>query len=101
MALIVTTSTKGQVVIPKKERDLIGIKAGSKVIVEAVQDHIEIHRLPEDPVEYFCGIFKEGTSLTQALLKGRKEDFRREEEKGARRLRPSGISKNGKRLRKS
>ena len=77
------TSAKGQVVIPKREREQIGIKPGSKVIVEAINDHIEIRPLPEDPVEYFCGIFKEGASLTRALLRGRKEDLRREKEKGS------------------
>ena len=30
----------GQVVIPKKERDKVGIKPGSKVVVEVVNDHI-------------------------------------------------------------
>ncbi len=79
----VVTSAKGQVVIPKKEREMIGIKPGSKVIVELVNDHIEIRPLPEDPVEHFCGIFKEGSSLTRALLKERKEDLNREKEKGA------------------
>ena len=79
----VVTSAKGQVVIPKKERDMIGIKPGSKVIVELVNDHIEIRPLPEYPVEHFCGIFKEGSSLTRALLKERKEDLKREKEKGA------------------
>jgi len=79
----VITSTKGQVVIPKKERETIGIKPGSKVIVEAINDHIEIRPLPDNPVVYFCGIFKEGTSLTRALLKERKEDLRREKERGA------------------
>lgn len=93
---IVTTSTKGQVVIPKEEREKLGIKPGTKVMVEAVGDHIEIHPLPEEPVKHFCGIFKEGASLTKALLKERKEDLRREEEKVARLLRPSGISKKGR-----
>jgi AbrB family looped-hinge helix DNA binding protein len=79
----VVTSAKGQVVIPKKERETVGIKPGSKVIVELVNDHIEIRPLPEDPVEHFCGIFKEGSSLTRALLKERKEDLKREKEKGA------------------
>ncbi len=79
----VITSSKGQVVIPHKARARIGIKPGSRVIVEAVDDHIEIHPLPENPVEYFCGIFKEGSSLTRALLRERKEDLRREGKKGA------------------
>jgi AbrB family looped-hinge helix DNA binding protein len=76
-----TTSSKGQVVIPKKIRDKVGIKAGSKVIVEAVDGHIEIHPLPDNPIEHYCGIFKEGSSLTQALLKERKRDALREEKK--------------------
>ena len=76
---IVTTSAKGQVVIPKKEREKVGIKPGKKVMVKAVEDHIELRPLPENPVEYYCGIFKKGSSLTKALLRERKKDFDREE----------------------
>lgn len=94
---IVTTSPKGQVVIPKREREKTGITPGRKVLVEAVGDHIEIRALPEDPVEHFCGIFGEGSSLTEALLRERKEDLKREEEKAARFVRPSGVSQKRKR----
>ncbi len=90
---VVTTSAKGQVVIPKKEREKLGIKPGTRVVVEKIDDHIEIRPLPEDPITYFCGIFKEGASLTKALLKERKEELRREEEKSARLFRPTGVSK--------
>ena len=93
---IVTTSIKGQVVIPKKEREKIGLKPGSKVMVKAVDDHVEIYPMPEDPIEYFCGIFAEGPSLTKALLRDRKEEMRREEEKITRHLRASGLSKKRK-----
>jgi bifunctional DNA-binding transcriptional regulator/antitoxin component of YhaV-PrlF toxin-antitoxin module len=75
----VTTSVKGQVVISKKEREKTGIKPMLRVMVGAVDDHIEIRPLPEDPVEYFCGIFKAGPSLTKALLLDRKEERNREE----------------------
>jgi len=75
---VMTTSAKGQVVIPKKVRDKVGIKDGSKVIVKAVDGHVEVHPLPENPVEYYCGIFKEGSSLTKVLLKERKKDALRE-----------------------
>ena len=77
----VTTSTKGQVVIPKKEREKIGLKPGMRVVVEAFEDRIEIRPLPKEPVEYFCGIFREGPSLTKALLRDRKEEARREHKK--------------------
>jgi len=75
----VVTSAKGQVVIPKKEREKLGIKPGTRVVVEAVDDHIEVRPLPENPVEYFHGIFKKGTSLTGALLDERRRDRKLEE----------------------
>jgi AbrB family looped-hinge helix DNA binding protein len=75
----VVTSAKGQVVIPKKERDKVGIKPGTRVVVEAVDDHIEVRPLPENPVEYFHGIFKRGTTLTRALLDERRRDRKLEE----------------------
>ena len=88
---IVTTSAKGQVVIPKKERKQLGIKPGSKVIIEAVWDHIEIRPVPDDPIEFYCGIFREGSSLTEALVResskdgvskaGESQDIREEAEK--------------------
>ncbi|NOZ68510.1 MAG: AbrB/MazE/SpoVT family DNA-binding domain-containing protein [Deferribacteres bacterium] len=95
---IVKTSAKGQVVIPRQEREKLGIKPGSKVIVEIVNDHIEIHPLPEKPVEYFCGIFREGSSLTEALLRERKGDLEREEKRASRFLRTTGVSKKRKGL---
>lgn len=77
----VLTSAKGQVVIPKKERDRLGIKPGTRVIVTAVDDHIEIRPLPENPIEHFHGFFKGGPSLTKALLDERRKEREREEKK--------------------
>jgi AbrB family looped-hinge helix DNA binding protein len=88
---IVATSAKGQVVIPKKEREKLGMKPGAKVIVKAVSDHIEIYPLLENPVEYFCGFYKKGSSLTHALLKDRKKEAGRELKRGAGSLCHSGI----------
>jgi AbrB family looped-hinge helix DNA binding protein len=79
---IITTSQKGQVVIPKKEREKVGIKPKSRVMVEAVGDHIELRPVPDDPVKHYCGIFKKGPSLTKSLLEERKKDREREEKKG-------------------
>lgn len=47
----VVTRAKGQVVIPKKEQDRVDLKSGMRVVVTAVDDHIEIRPLPENPVE--------------------------------------------------
>lgn len=94
---ITTLSSKGQLVIPKEIREALGIKPGKKVVFKMVKDHlIEILPVPEDPVKYFCGIFKEGPSLTKALLKERGEDKKREEKKLNRFLRTSRLSKAGK-----
>ena len=79
----VVTSAKGQVVIPKKERDRVGLKPGMRVVVTAVDDHIEIRPLPENPVEHFYGYFKKGPSLTKALLDERRKEREREEKKGS------------------
>lgn len=79
----VVTSAKGQVVIPKKERDRVGIKPGMRVIVSAVDDHIEIRPLPANPVEHFHGFFKRGPSLTKALMDERRKERQREEKKGS------------------
>ena len=94
---IVTLSSKGQLVIPKKIREALGIKPRQKVFFKIVKDHlVEIAPLPDDPVRHFCGIFKEGSSLTGALLKERKEDKKREGEKYHRFFRTSRVSKAGK-----
>jgi AbrB family looped-hinge helix DNA binding protein len=78
----VIASSKGQIVIPKKEREKVGIKPGLRVVVQAVGDHIEIRPLPENPVDYFCGIFKGGPSLTKRLLQDRREEMNREDQIG-------------------
>ena len=94
---IVTLSSKGQLVIPKEIREALGVKPGKKVFFKMVKDHlVEIVPLPEDPVRHFCGIFKEGSSLTGALLKERGEDKKREEKKLNGFLRTSRVSKAGK-----
>jgi AbrB family looped-hinge helix DNA binding protein len=94
---IATLSSKGQLVIPKEIRDALGVKPGQRVFFKIVKDHlVEIAPLPEDPVRHFCGFFKEGSSLTRALLKERGEDKKREEKRLNRFLRASRIPKAGK-----
>jgi len=79
---IVTTSGKGQVVIPKEIRDHLGLQPGQKVAVELVRDHVEIRPLPTDPIEALHGMFKRYSgSMAEELVKERKKDARRDEER--------------------
>jgi len=54
---ISTVSAKGQLVIPKEIRDKLGIKPKQKVLLKVVKNHAVIEPLPDNPIEYFCGIF--------------------------------------------
>lgn len=79
---IVKTSSKGQVLIPKEIRRRLGLKAGQKLSLKLIGDQkIELTPVPLEPVEAFYGIFQEGSSLTEALLKDRMQELAREESK--------------------
>lgn len=72
---VVKTYAKGQIIIPKDIRDAIGIKPGKTVSVKLVEDHVEIRPLPDDPIEYLTGIFKNHPkSMATELVKERKRD---------------------------
>ena len=78
---VVTASSRGQIVIPKEIRKQLNIVAGKRLSVKAQGDRVLLTPLPDDPVQAFCGIFKEKSSLTRALTEHRKEDKHREEKK--------------------
>ena len=79
--LVVTASSRGQIVIPKDIRKRLNIVAGKRLAVKAEGDRVLLTPLPDDPVEAFCGIFKEKSSLTGALTEHRQKDKQREEKK--------------------
>ena len=77
---IVKTHGKGQIIMPKDIRDKLGIRAGSMVSVEFVNDHAEIRPLPDDPIEFLTGIFEtHPTSLAAELLEERGKDDQTDE----------------------
>jgi AbrB family looped-hinge helix DNA binding protein len=78
---VVTASSRGQIVIPKEIRKRLNIVAGKRLSVKTEGDQVLLTLLPDDPVEAFCGIFKEKSSLTRALTDLREKDKRREEKK--------------------
>ena len=98
---IVTTSSKGQVVIPAGLRKRIGVKPGDKVSVTLTTDgKLMIEPVPQDPVEAAHGSLRGDSSLTEALLAERKKEATREEGEGARFLRAPRVSRKRTRVRK-
>jgi AbrB family looped-hinge helix DNA binding protein len=78
---IVTASSRGQIVIPKEIRKRLNIVAGKRLSIKAEGDQVLLTLLPDNPVEAFCGIFKEKSSLTGALTDHRQKEKHREEKK--------------------
>lgn len=89
---IVTTSAKGQVVIPKVIRKALGIKPRSRLHVRLEGKEVVLFPLADDPIRALRGILKGGPSLTKALLEDRKEDLEREEKKPTRLFRDPGLA---------
>lgn len=71
---IVKTSAKGQIVIPKRVRDELGITPGKKLLFRVVDKHAEITPLADDPIRAMRGVLKGGASLAKELLQERKRD---------------------------
>ncbi len=81
--LIVKSSDRGQIVIPKKIRKALDINSGRKFAIKHDGENIILTPLPDNPVEAFCGVFKAHTSLTKALTNHKKEEKSREEKNTA------------------
>lgn len=81
---VVTVSGRGQIVIPREIRRRLNIVSGKKLTIKVEGDSAVMTPLPDDPVEHFCGIFREGASLTEALLYQRRKDRADEDKKSTR-----------------
>ena len=71
---------KGQVVIPAKIRQRLGLKRGSKFFVEERNGEIVLRPITREYFQKMSGILK-GGGLTKALEQSRREDLKREEGK--------------------
>jgi AbrB family looped-hinge helix DNA binding protein len=71
---------KGQVVIPAKIRQRLGLKKGSKIFVEERNGEIVLRPINREYFQRMSGILK-GGGLTKALERSRQQDLKREEEK--------------------
>lgn len=74
-------SAKGWVVIPAVLRKRFGIKPGASVVFQEAPDGIVLIPETRDPVDALFGKLAGKTSLTDALLKERAKETRREETK--------------------
>jgi len=82
--MIVTASNRGQIVIPKDVRRKLQIGPGKRLLLKTEGNQISLTPLPDNPVDHFCGIFKQGPSLTKALIQERRKDRERESKKASR-----------------
>jgi len=71
---------KGQVVIPAKIRQRLGLKKGTKIFVEERDGEIVLRPINREYFQKMSGILK-GAGLTKALEQSRREDLKREEGK--------------------
>jgi len=78
---VVTTSSRGQIVIPRDIRKRLQIVPGKKLSIKVEGEYAIITPLPDDPVEHFCGFFKDRSSLTKALIDERRRNRKRESKK--------------------
>lgn len=77
--MLVTVSTKGQIVLPAKLRRRYGIDAGTRLSVVDFGGHISLVPGSEDPIRDARGMLGEGPSLTDALVAERAADRKRED----------------------
>lgn len=75
---IVRASSKYQIAIPKRIRAKLGIKAGQRLSMTERDGGIFLAPLPDDPVEFLCGILKDKPSMTRELLEERARDLEHE-----------------------
>lgn len=74
-------SQKGWVVIPAELRRKYHLEPGTEVVIVDYGGMLAIIPALEDPVRQASGMLKGGASLTQALLKERREEYQGEERK--------------------
>ena len=69
-----TVTVKGQVVIPAKMRQRLGIQQGTKVCFMEKGDEIVIRPLTKAYFEKMAGFLRTGGKMTKTLLEARQQD---------------------------
>lgn len=69
-------TTKGQVTIPKRLRDRLGIRPGDRVEFGLEDGHITLRRsAPADPIDALVGLIKEPLDVDAYLVETRGPGF--------------------------
>lgn len=74
MKTMITVSSKYQIVIPRKAREKLNLKAGDKLIIKANNEKITIYPQPKSYAKYSLGLGKEiwqGIDATEYVKKER------------------------------
>jgi AbrB family looped-hinge helix DNA binding protein len=77
MAELATVSTKGQFVIPAEIREALGIRPGTRIAVLREGNRIILEPVNKEYVRALRGSLAGGPSMTDELLKDRREEDRR------------------------
>jgi AbrB family looped-hinge helix DNA binding protein len=72
-----TISTKGQLVIPAEIREALDIKPGTRFAVLREGNQIILRPVDKRFIDELCGITAGGPSMTEMLLKDRREEDKR------------------------
>lgn len=67
-------STKGQFVIPADIREALHIKPGTRLSIVREGNHIVLRPVDKKFIDELCGITAGGPSMTEMLLKDRRND---------------------------
>jgi AbrB family looped-hinge helix DNA binding protein len=71
---IVTSTVKGQIVIPADIRKKFGIKKGTRINIYEKGNKIIVEPLPDDPVQEGRGMLKTRGRILKALIEDRKRE---------------------------
>lgn len=71
---VVTLSSKGQITLPKKIRDELRIREGSKLQVLRVGGQVVLILLPQDPIKALKGSLRFRRSIGEIMREMREEE---------------------------
>jgi AbrB family looped-hinge helix DNA binding protein len=72
--MVVTMSSKGQLVIPAEVRTALGILPGTRISITVENKHIVLQPVTEQLVDELKGILAGGPSLADELQRERRSD---------------------------